>query len=284
MDVAGQIEAATRRIEQALGLPRRESRIEARTLARHAYGVDQAWLVAHDRDVPAAASGAAFAAFVDRRAAGEPVAYIIGEREFFGRVFKVSPDVLIPRPDTELLVDAVLSRLPGDVPLRGLDVGTGSGCIALTLALERPCWYVDAMDVSVSALALARENARELGAKVSVFEGDLYQGLGRGTYHFMVSNPPYIPLDDPHPGLGDAAFEPRLALVSGRDGLDALAFLSRAAPRHLEDSGWLFCEHGWDQGDKVLDFMAKSGFQNLECLRDIAGHERVTLGQWISSR
>ncbi len=272
------LQSAADRLATALGLDRRASRLEVHILAAQALGVARSWLIGHDPDVLGPAQAAALEALVRRREVGEPVAYILGEREFYGRAFKVSPDVLIPRPETELLVEAALARLPKDRPAKVLDLGTGSGCIALTLALERPDCAVTAIDLSPAALAVARENARRLGARVDFRPSDLYSALDGEAFDLIVSNPPYVAEGDVHLASGDLPWEPRLALASGIDGLDALRRIVARAPAHLTGAGWLCLEHGWDQGAAVRALLGQTGFCRPETLPDLAGRPRVTLG------
>ncbi len=275
---------ASRRIATALGLPPNEARLEARVLAARALGVNRAWLVAHGLDIPTCAQASAIETLIHRREQGEPVAYLLGEKEFYGRVFKVSPDVLIPRPETELLVDAVLERSSASRPARILDLGTGSGCIAVTLALECPDCQVWALDRNPAALAVARANARALDAAPMHFlESDWFHALDDRTtdhfFDFIVANPPYIPAGDPHLLQGDVRFEPRSALASGNLGLDDLALISATAPAHLIPGGWLLVEHGCDQGLDCRDLFLNQGLAEVQSRRDLAGHERITLGR-----
>jgi release factor glutamine methyltransferase len=272
---------ATQRLAAALQLDKREARIEARVLLSHALKVDHAWLIGHDRDIPTPAQCDAIETLISCRAAGEPVAYILGEREFYGRTFKVTPDVLIPRPETELLVEAALQRLPKNRQVNILDIGTGSGCIAITMALEWPLCTVTAMDISAPALRIAEENARRLVAPPHFLQSDMYQAIGNLRFDLILSNPPYIAQRDPHLQQGDVRFEPALALLSGQDGLDALRQLIQDDPKHLVAGGWLILEHGWDQADSIHKLMAQFGLTHVECLPDLAGHARITLGQWI---
>jgi release factor glutamine methyltransferase len=278
--VATLLPTLTDRLAAALGLDRREARLEAQILLAHALGVERAWLIAHDRDALSEPRANAIEALARRRAGGEPVAYILGEREFHGRLFKVSPDVLIPRPDTELLVEAALARLPADRPARVLDLGTGSGCVAVTLALERPRAEVLAVDTAPAALAVARKNARRLGAdNVSCLLSDWYAALGVKKFDIIVSNPPYIAEADAHLAQGDLRFEPRHALSSGADGLDAIRLIVAEARQHLAPRGWLLLEHGWMQGPACLALLAKSGMEEAQTWRDISGIERVSGGR-----
>jgi len=274
------LEDATARLSTGLSLERREARLEAQILASRALGVNRAWLIAHGQDTPDSAQSAAIEALVARREQGEPVAYILGEKEFYGRMFKVTPDVLIPRPETELLVDAALRSLAKNHPARILDIGTGSGCIALTLALELPDCSVTAVDLSAQALSIARQNAHCLNAKVRLLQSDLFDSLGDDSFDLIISNPPYIPATDPHLRQGDIQFEPKAALTAGPEGLDTLRPLIQSAPDHLLSGGWLMLEHGWDQADNCRSLLVESWFMNIQSLRDLAGHQRATLGQW----
>lgn len=281
MNVARLLDDATVQIAAALGLEKREARIEARALAGHAWLVDTAWLIAHDTDLPGDTQITIFQSLLSRRLEGEPVAYIVGEKEFYGRMFKVTPDVLIPRPETELLIETALKYLPNDHPARILDIGTGSGCIALSLALERPDCSVTAIDLSDRALAIAQKNAHCLHVQVRLLQSNLFDLLGDARFDLIISNPPYIPTSDPHLRQGDVRFEPRLALSSGPEGLDTLKPLVQSAPDHLVSGGWLMLEHGWDQQDSCRSMLVESGFMKIQCLPDLAGHGRVTLGQWM---
>jgi release factor glutamine methyltransferase len=252
------------------------ARIEARLLAQEALGTGQTWLIAHGTDTLTPARIAAIEALTRRRLAGEPMAYILGEREFHGRVFRVSPATLIPRPETEHLVEAALAR--GPTQARVLDIGTGSGCIAITLKLERPDWRVTGVDISHAALEVARGNADRLGAEIDWLESDLFAALSGRTYDLIVSNPPYVAESDPHMSQGDVRFEPRSALTSGDDGLDAIRAVITQAGVHLSASGWLLLEHGWDQAEPVGRLLASAGFTEIFLERDLAGLARVSGG------
>jgi len=220
---------------------------------------------------------------VQRRLAGEPVAYIVGWREFHGHRFRVTPDVLIPRPDTETLVDAALALVPGDAAARVLDLGTGSGCVAISIALARPLAEVVATDNSPAALAVARGNAQALGARnVRLTAADWYAGVS-GRFDLVVSNPPYIAAGDPHLAAGDLRHEPAGALSPGGDGLDALRTIIVGAPAHLEAAGWLLVEHGWDQGQTVGSLLAAAGFTHRSTHQDFGGHHRVSGGTWTAT-
>lgn len=279
--VTGLIEDATARIAVAQGLERREARLEAQILIARALGATRAWLVAHDRNLPLPAQAAAIEALVARREQGEPVAYILGEKEFYGRVFKVTPDVLIPRPETELLIEAALQRLPKDRPAKVLDLGTGSGCIAITIALERPDCEVLGADICMGALEVAKQNASQLGAaNVRFVASDWYAQLPAAIFDMIVSNPPYVASTDPHLERGDLVHEPLHALASGPLGLDAIGLLAASATCHLNTGGWLLVEHGFDQGRPCARLFEDAGLSEVFTLTDFSGHPRITGGQW----
>lgn len=255
-------------------------RLEARVLLRHVLQCDEAWLIAHGDDQLTVAQSANYGSLVARRAAGEPVAYLTGHREFYGREFAVTPAVLIPRPDTELLVELALQRLPanGDV----LDLGAGSGCIGVTIAAERPQSRVTLVDASAAALDVARENAhRHAAANTKLMLSDWYAALGDARYALIVSNPPYIASGDAHLQQGDLRFEPRSALASGDDGLDELRRIVEGAPAHLSPGGWLLCEHGHDQSEACTALLRGAGFDDVFSARDLAGIHRVSGGRLL---
>ena len=250
--------------------------IDAQVLLAHVLRTDRAWLVAHAADPLEQAPLDAFFALAKRRRTGEPVAYLTGRREFWGVDLAITPDVLIPRPETETLVEAALARLPRDRLLRVLDLGTGSGAIALALARERPSAQIVATDVSVAALAVASGNASQQGlGNVQFVASSWYAGVPHGPYDAIVSNPPYVAADDPHLREGDLPFEPIGALVSGVDGLDSLRSIADGAPARLAAGGWLIVEHGYDQAERVRELLAAAGFEDLVSLRDLAGIPRV---------
>jgi len=223
-----------------------------------------------------------FADLVERRCEGEPIAYITGRREFWSREFLVTPDVLIPRPETELLVEVALEKAPPDRPSRILDLGTGSGAIAITLAMERPLAQITAVDSSPAALAVAQSNAGRLGARnVRFLLSDWYEALDPGEkFDLIVSNPPYIAENDLHLAEGDVRFEPCSALKSGEDGLDDLDRIAGAASRHAHRGTWLMLEHGFDQALAVCETLRAAGFTSNFSRFDLQGHQRVTGGQW----
>jgi release factor glutamine methyltransferase len=248
---------------------------EARLLLMHVASIRAAEIAAHpERDLP---SGKVpeFMSLLARRVAGEPIAYLVGRREFYGRDFNVTPAVLIPRPETELLVEVGLGKVSRGGTPHVLDLGAGSGCVAITLALELGC-EVTAVDVSADALAVARENAERLGARVDFIESDWF-GAVTGQFDLIVGNPPYVAEGDPHLVEGDLRFEPMGALASG-DGLDAIRRILADAPRHLAPGGWLLLEHGYDQAEAMRTLLEQAGFGNIEQHRDLAGIIRISGG------
>ena len=252
---------------------------EARLLLREILGCTAAQIAAYPERALAAGQAGRFVELLTRRVAGEPVAYLLGEREFYGRRFGVSPAVLIPRPETELVVDLVRARVaPGSAPAI-LDLGTGSGALAVTLALEVPAAQVTAVDFSASALSVARANAAALAASVRFVESDWFAALDAARFDFIVSNPPYIAENDPHLAQGDVRFEPATALAAGPTGLDDLRRISAAAPGFLAAGGWLMMEHGYDQAAAVRDLLVAAGFVEVASAQDLAGIERISFGR-----
>jgi release factor glutamine methyltransferase len=253
---------------------------EARLLLGHVLDRPAAWLVAHDDALLEEADLLRFASLVARRKGGEPVAYLVGYREFYGREFAVLPAVLIPRPETEMLVDLALAQKVGvGTTARILDLGTGSGCIAVTLALEIRQAEVTAVDASAAALSVARENAERLGATLRLQQSNWFDQLAGETFDLIVANPPYIATTDPHLAAGDLRHEPEPALASGADGLDAIRQIVAGAPRHLRPRGRLWLEHGYDQAAAVHELLAAAGFDDIQQHRDVAGIVRVSGGR-----
>jgi len=286
--VAQLIRQAQTALYEALGLILTEARIEAQALLSCALGdVSRAWLIAHEYDPVAPEHQAAFELLLYRRLAGEPVAYILGEREFFGLMFKVTPATLIPRPETELLVELALQHLPPlslgkgwGGGLRVLDLGSGSGAIALSIAHARPDVEVVAVDASSEALAVAHENAQSLGISNAAFaQSDWYSALDAQHFDLIVSNPPYVAAGDPHLQQGDLRFEPTFALASGSDGLEDIRRIVAEASSHLQPGGWLLFEHGYDQAIQVRELMQQADFRELFSACDLAGIERVSGGR-----
>lgn len=252
---------------------------EAPLLLAHALQRSPAWLYAHGDEPVGAAVADCFLELVQRREAGEPVAYLTGRRGFWTLDLAVTPETLIPRPETERLVELALERLPASGSPRVLDLGTGSGAIALALASERPQARVLATDRSSGALAVARANAAEGRiANVEFAAGDWYAPAAGRRFDLIASNPPYIAAGDTHLQQGDLRFEPAAALASGNDGLDALRVIAAGAPAHLEPGGWLLVEHGWDQGAAVRALFSAAGLAGVETALDLEGRERITFG------
>ncbi|HIE5651875.1 TPA: peptide chain release factor N(5)-glutamine methyltransferase, partial [Stenotrophomonas maltophilia] len=259
-----------------------DARHEAELLLLHVLERPRSWLFAHATDPLPATAQAAFEALLARRAAGEPVAYLTGRRGFWTLDLRVDAATLIPRPETELLVELALERLPSDRPLSVADLGTGSGAIALALASERPLAQVLATDASPGALAMAARNAAHHELRnVRFAEGgqDWYAPLQGARFALIASNPPYIASEDPHLQQGDLRFEPASALASGIDGLDDIRRIVAGAPEHLQPAGWLLVEHGWDQGAAIRTLFDAAGFADVQTQQDLEQRDRVTLGR-----
>jgi release factor glutamine methyltransferase len=253
-------------------------RLDAQLLLLHVLKrepTDRAWLIAHDDDSLTAPQREQFVALCGRRAAGEPVAYLTGEKEFFGLPLQVDARVLVPRPDTETLVEWSLELLQGRAAPSVIDLGTGSGAIALAIRSARPEAQVEAVDRSAGALQVAAGNAQRLGLHVRFRHASWLEGAGK--YDLIVSNPPYIPATDPH--LPSLRHEPRQALVAGADGLDDLRAIVAAAPAHLLPNGWLLLEHGYDQAAAVRALLARAGFADVSSRQDLAGIARCSGGR-----
>lgn len=266
--------------EAALTLSGADARREAALLLCRALGVSDAWLIAHAEDAVDPARAAVFHELVARRAGGEPIAYLTGVRGFHALELRVTPDVLIPRPETELLVELASQRMPGDAACAVADLGTGSGAIALAIARLRPRARVLATDASVAALDVARGNAVRLGiGNVEFAAGDWCAALGRREFDLIVSNPPYIAEGDPHLGKGDLRFEPAAALASGADGLDAMRVIVPGARAHLRNGGWLLLEHGFDQGADVRALLLDCAYADVFTRSDLEGRDRVSGGR-----
>lgn len=274
-----------KRLRETLGLSNRDARSEAELLFMRALGVNRAKLIAYPELALEATSNKAYRDALNRRLAGEPIAYIFGEREFYGCEFAVSEAVLIPRPETELLVDMALARIDAQAEARVLDLGTGSGAIAVAIAMHRPNVAVTALDASSDALEMAQRNcARLLGRqdRVQLIRSDWFERLDGAMFDLIVSNPPYVADNDVHLESGDVRFEPRQALLGGTDGLDDLRRIIAAAPRHLAEGGWLLCEHGYDQARSCWSLMQQAGFSELVAERDLGGVLRVCGGRWLT--
>ena len=290
------------------GIKVEDAKLEAQLLLQHALNVNRAWLISHENDALEANIHGVFEALLNRRLNGEPIAYILGSREFYGLKLKVTPDTLIPRPDTETLVEVALekisshpsfprkresnlnlnqkmdSRFRGNDGLRVLDLGTGTGAIALTIAKHRPQAHVTALDASQAALNIAIENAQNLNiSNVKFIFSDWFSALNQDNnkqkFDVIVSNPPYIEANDIHLTQGDLCFEPRSALASGKDGLDDIRHIIKDAPPHLSPHGWLMLEHDYNQASKVAALLKQAGFSDISHAEDLSGIERVTFGR-----
>ena len=264
-------------------------RAEARRLLASLTGQPLTWFMAHGDDPADPDIATRFQTLAERRRAGEPLAYLLGQQEFYGRPFTVSPAVLIPRADTETLVETALEQLlllrqqRRTVPLSLLELGTGSGIIAITLALEAPDTEVHAVERSPEALTVAQQNAKTLGAdRIHWHPGSWWQALASPRrFDLIVSNPPYIAANDHHLQQGDLRFEPPQALAAGPDGLDDLRIIIGGAPAHLNPGGWLLLEHGYDQEAPVQALLHDAGFADVFTRRDLAGQPRVSGGRWL---
>ena len=256
------------------------ARLDAEILLAQALGWNRARLLARPGATIDSASARRFDTLVERRRSGEPIAYLTGRREFWSLDLVVTPDTLVPRPETEHLVEAVLGVVPAGATATIADVGTGAGAVALALARERPRALVLGSDRSRAAVDVARVNAVRLGAgNVSFIVADACTALSPGRWFVIVSNPPYVAEDDPHLSIGDVRFEPREALVSGPRGLTMLETLARQGPARLAHGGWLVLEHASEQGPAVRALLSRTGLEAIETIRDLAGNERVTLGR-----
>jgi release factor glutamine methyltransferase len=267
--------------DAAARLPGDEGRLEAELLLAHALQRPRSWFYAHSGDVLDPGEARAFDALLRRREGGEPVAQITGHRGFWSLELAVTRDTLIPRPETELLVELALERLPVNEMGQVLDLGTGTGAVALAIASERPLVDVSAVDVSAAALEVARANAEDAGLPLRLLHGSWFEPVAGDVYRMVVSNPPYIADADPHLLQGDLRYEPRSALASGPDGLDAIRIIVAGAPNHLLPGGWLLVEHGHEQGAAVRSLFQAQGFVHVASARDLERRERVTLGQWL---
>ena len=277
------IRQAAEQISAILNMTQAESRIEASLLCQHLLVVNRAWLISHENDFLDANQQVAFEALVQRRLNGEPMAYILGSREFYGLPLKTTSATLIPRPDTETLVEAALAKIPQKANFNILDLGTGTGAVALAIAKHRPNCKLTAVDASSAALSVALENSQALKLNnVRLLESDWFSALNLDKeaerFDVIISNPPYIAQDDEHLKQGDLRFEPLSALASGVDGLDDIRKIIQDAPDYLNPNGWLMLEHGYDQADAVYLLLKARGFSQIDHAKDIAGTLRVTFG------
>jgi len=253
---------------------------EAQLLLQYVLGVNRAWLIAHEHDVLQPNIQVVFEALLNRRLAGEPMAYIMGSREFYGLDLLVTPDTLIPRPDTETLVEAALAKISDSANQTILDLGTGTGAIALAVAKHRPKVNVVAVDASAAALEVAKKNAATLAiTNVRLMLSDWFDALLGERFDLIVSNPPYIEQNDVHLTQGDVRFEPISALASGADGLDDIRHIVEHCLIYLKPQGWLMIEHGYNQADLVADLMAEAGLVSIKTIKDFGGNNRVTIAK-----
>ncbi|TWC51748.1 [protein release factor]-glutamine N5-methyltransferase [Pseudomonas sp. SJZ080] len=255
------------------------ARLDAELLLAAALGKSRSFLHTWPERIVPSDAALKFAEYLQRRRGGEPVAYILGQQGFWKLDLEVAPHTLIPRPDTELLVEAALELLPA-TPAKVLDLGTGSGAIALALASERPAWSVTAVDRVLEAVALAERNRQRLHLNnATVLSSHWFSALEGQRFQLIISNPPYIASTDPHLVEGDVRFEPESALVAGIDGLDDLRLIVDQAPDYLDAGGWLMLEHGYDQAEAVRDLLQTRGFEAVHSRTDLGGHQRISLGR-----
>jgi release factor glutamine methyltransferase len=271
---------AQAQLNQAPLLDAIDARYESQLLLQQVLKVNRAWLIAHENDDLATDIQHNFNALMQRRIGGEPIAYILGEREFYGLNLAVTPATLIPRPDTELLVDIALKKIPANQAAQILDLGTGTGAIALAIAQQRPHTQVTGVDASRPALEVAISNSQQLHISNCLFVlSDWFNNLNDARFDVIVSNPPYIEEADEHLKQGDLRFEPIYALASGTDGLDDIRRIIDGCLVHLKPQGWLMFEHGYNQAASVSELMAQTGLVAIESFKDLGGNERVTIGK-----
>jgi release factor glutamine methyltransferase len=277
-EIRSLLDEGTAKLARACDEPRREAEV----LLGAALGRSRAWLLAHPEEcILDCEATDRYEAYVTRRAHGEPVAYLLGEREFWSLPLRVGPGVLVPRPETELVVERALAHFPAGTPFEALDLAAGSGAIALALASERPHCRVTATDLSPAAVAITRENSLRLrlGDRVSVLQGTWFEPLAGRRFDVIVCNPPYIATDDARVEPAVRRYEPPEALFSGPTGLEALQAIAAGAPGHLRPGGWLVVEHGDTQGEAVRALFKAAGFQDVQTFRDLGGRERCTEGR-----
>jgi len=252
--------------------------LESAVLLAHAVQKDRSWLFAWPEKTLSTQQQQLYESYLQRRLKGEPVSYITGYREFWGLELKVSADTLIPRPETELLVETALGRI-NKATAKVLELGTGTGAISAALMTERPAWKILATDSNAETLAIASENFKKHRLKIETLLSDWFACIPDEKFDLIISNPPYIESGDPHLRQGDLRFEPITALASGKDGLNAIRKIVQQAGAYLCDKGWLMLEHGYNQGDAVSSLLEKSGFSSIETLNDLSENDRITIGQ-----
>lgn len=280
MDIHACLHDAQSSLSRTLEISKHEAKLEVQLLLQQVLKVNRAWLIAHENDALQPNIHLAFTALLNRRLGGEPMAYILGCREFYGLELMVTPDTLIPRPDTETLVEAALAKIPKTGHFKVLDLGTGTGAIALAIAKNRLQACITAIDASSAALEITKENAHHLNiTNVLYVLSSWFDNLINEKFDVIVSNPPYIEQNDPHLTQGDLRFEPLSALASGIDGLDDIRHIINHCLVYLKPQGWLMLEHGYNQADQVANLMADTGFTNIETIRDFGGNKRVTIGK-----
>ena len=279
--VAGSLQWAELALAQSTPELLESCKVDSQWLFAHVLQRNSAWLRAWPEHVLTDDQWQTYQQLIERRMAGEPVAYLTGQQGFWNFDLKVTADTLIPRPDTELLVEQALQHI-NEEHARVVDLGTGTGAIALALASERPAWVVTATDIHPATLAVARHNSQALNLPIRLLESAWFEQLQGERFHLIVSNPPYIEDSDEHlQGVG-VRFEPVRALASGQDGLDDIRHIVAYAPEHLEKAGWLLLEHGYNQGEVVRQLLIERGFEQVRTVQDLADNDRVTLGQWPS--
>ncbi|WP_122613593.1 peptide chain release factor N(5)-glutamine methyltransferase [Pseudomonas viridiflava] len=255
------------------------ARLDAELLLAAALGKPRSFLHTWPERIVSTEAALAFAGYLQRRRTGEPVAYILGQQGFWKLDLEVAPHTLIPRPETEMLVEAALELVPAFAPTQVLDLGTGTGAIGLALANDRRQWKITAVDRVPEAVALAERNRQRLQLdNAEVLNSHWFSALEGRQFDLIISNPPYIAETDPHLSMGDVRFEPGSALTSGPDGLDDLRTIISEAPAHLTPGGWLLLEHGYDQGPAVRELLIRHGFERIQTRRDLGEHERITFG------
>jgi len=274
MNIRQLIESASQQLSQLSDSPR----LDAEILLAHSLGKNRSWLITWPENTPDETQLQQFQQLLQQRLQGQPIAHLTGEREFWSLPLQVTADTLIPRPDTELMVEQILAYYPALPAIQLLDLGTGSGAIALALAHERPAWQISASDRSETALQVAQHNAERLGLTIEFKHSDWFSALQGRLFDVIASNPPYIPQADPHLLQGDVRFEPLSALASGDDGLEAIRHICATAAGFLKPGGQLFIEHGYDQKSEILDIFRKNHFHSIQQHHDLAQNPRLTSG------